>query len=51
MERHAGVLFEGGNWEMLITFRLQELERREKGLSHEEPQVFSYLQKYRGSLL
>ncbi|XP_072998131.1 NAD(P)H-quinone oxidoreductase subunit S, chloroplastic [Typha latifolia] len=27
----AGVLFEGGNWDKLITFRLDELERREKG--------------------
>lgn len=27
----AGVLFEGGNWDRLITFRLDELERREKG--------------------
>ncbi|KAL3652778.1 hypothetical protein CASFOL_002459 [Castilleja foliolosa] len=27
----AGVLFEGGNWDKLITFRLEELERREKG--------------------
>ncbi|RDX75567.1 NAD(P)H-quinone oxidoreductase subunit S, chloroplastic, partial [Mucuna pruriens] len=27
----AGVLFEGGNWDRLITFRLEELERREKG--------------------
>lgn len=27
----AGVLFEGGNWDTLITFRLDELERREKG--------------------
>ena len=27
----AGVLFEGGNWDRLITFRLNELERREKG--------------------
>ncbi|GMQ05739.1 hypothetical protein CsSME_00050642 [Camellia sinensis var. sinensis] len=27
----AGVLFEGGNWDRLITFRLDELERRGKG--------------------
>ncbi|KAK1293986.1 hypothetical protein QJS10_CPA16g01803 [Acorus calamus] len=27
----AGVLFEGGNWDKLISFRLNELERREKG--------------------
>lgn len=27
----AGVLFEGGNWDRLATFRLDELERREKG--------------------
>ncbi|KAM7525873.1 hypothetical protein LguiA_015775 [Lonicera macranthoides] len=27
----AGVLFEGGNWDRLITFNLNELERREKG--------------------
>ncbi|KAL3498992.1 hypothetical protein ACH5RR_041724 [Cinchona calisaya] len=27
----AGVLFEGGNWDTLITFRLEELERRQKG--------------------
>lgn len=27
----AGVLFEGGNWDKLLTFRLDELERREKG--------------------
>ncbi|PIA43465.1 hypothetical protein AQUCO_01900099v1 [Aquilegia coerulea] len=27
----AGVLFEGGNWDKLITFRLDELERRDKG--------------------
>ncbi|XP_043726033.1 NAD(P)H-quinone oxidoreductase subunit S, chloroplastic [Telopea speciosissima] len=27
----AGVLFEGGNWDKLITFRLDELQRREKG--------------------
>ncbi|KAJ8620361.1 hypothetical protein MRB53_028890 [Persea americana] len=27
----AGVLFEGGNWDKLITFNLSELERREKG--------------------
>lgn len=27
----VGVLFEGGNWDKLLTFRLDELERREKG--------------------
>uniref|UniRef100_A0A0F7CYV1 Chlororespiratory reduction31 n=1 Tax=Apostasia odorata TaxID=280455 RepID=A0A0F7CYV1_9ASPA len=27
----AGVLFEGGNWDKLLTFRLHELERRDKG--------------------
>ncbi|KAL0919064.1 hypothetical protein M5K25_011133 [Dendrobium thyrsiflorum] len=27
----AGVLFEGGNWDKLLTFKLHELERREKG--------------------
>lgn len=27
----AGVLFEGGNWDKLVTFNLDELERREKG--------------------
>lgn len=27
----AGVLFEGGNWDKLLTFDLVELERREKG--------------------
>ncbi|KAD3641455.1 hypothetical protein R6Q59_004105 [Mikania micrantha] len=27
----AGVLFEGGNWDRLITFKLNELERRDKG--------------------
>ncbi|XP_010909311.1 NAD(P)H-quinone oxidoreductase subunit S, chloroplastic [Elaeis guineensis] len=27
----VGVLFEGGNWDKLITFRLDELERRDKG--------------------
>ncbi|GMH22642.1 hypothetical protein Nepgr_024485 [Nepenthes gracilis] len=27
----AGVLFEGGTWDKLITFRLEELQRREKG--------------------
>ncbi|XWS50092.1 hypothetical protein CRYUN_Cryun12cG0058800 [Craigia yunnanensis] len=28
----AGILFEGGNWDRLVTFRLDELERREKCL-------------------
>ncbi|CAN4077578.1 unnamed protein product [Withania somnifera] len=27
----AAVLFEGGNWDRLISFKLEELERREKG--------------------
>ncbi|KAJ0980052.1 hypothetical protein J5N97_015526 [Dioscorea zingiberensis] len=27
----VGVLFEGGNWDKLLTFRLDELERRDKG--------------------
>jgi len=27
----VGVLFEGGNWDKLITFRMNDLERREKG--------------------
>ncbi|XP_022733477.1 NAD(P)H-quinone oxidoreductase subunit S, chloroplastic-like [Durio zibethinus] len=33
----AGVLFEGGNWDRLITFRLDELERREKGPPTKNP--------------
>lgn len=33
----AGVLFEGGNWDRLITFRLEELERREKGPPMKNP--------------
>uniref|UniRef100_A0A0F7GZW5 Chlororespiratory reduction31 n=1 Tax=Erodium texanum TaxID=28960 RepID=A0A0F7GZW5_EROTE len=33
----AGVLFEGGNWDKLITFRLDELERREKGPPAKNP--------------
>lgn len=33
----AGVLFEGGNWDRLITFRLEELERREKGPPGKNP--------------
>ncbi|XP_057454544.1 NAD(P)H-quinone oxidoreductase subunit S, chloroplastic [Lotus japonicus] len=33
----AGVLFEGGNWDKLITFRLDELERREKGPPMKNP--------------
>ncbi|KAI4315529.1 hypothetical protein L6164_028327 [Bauhinia variegata] len=33
----AGVLFEGGNWDKLITFRLEELERREKGPPMKNP--------------
>ncbi|GLJ20165.1 hypothetical protein SUGI_0366100, partial [Cryptomeria japonica] len=27
----AGVLFEGGNWDKLVTFKLEDLERRSKG--------------------
>lgn len=27
----AGVLFEGGNWDKLVTFKLSDLERRSKG--------------------
>uniref|UniRef100_A0A0F7GZX7 Chlororespiratory reduction31 n=1 Tax=Pelargonium hortorum TaxID=4031 RepID=A0A0F7GZX7_PELHO len=34
----AGVLFEGGNWDRLVTFRLEELERREKGPPAKNPQ-------------
>lgn len=33
----AGVLFEGGNWDRLITFRLEELERRDKGPPGKNP--------------
>uniref|UniRef100_A0A0F7CYV7 Chlororespiratory reduction31 n=1 Tax=Pelargonium tetragonum TaxID=122197 RepID=A0A0F7CYV7_9ROSI len=33
----AGVLFEGGNWDRLVTFRLEELERREKGPPAKNP--------------
>uniref|UniRef100_A0A0F7GYB1 Chlororespiratory reduction31 n=1 Tax=Hypseocharis bilobata TaxID=253189 RepID=A0A0F7GYB1_9ROSI len=33
----AGVLFEGGNWDRLVTFRLEELERREKGPPGKNP--------------
>ncbi|KAK8584236.1 hypothetical protein V6N13_109633 [Hibiscus sabdariffa] len=33
----AGVLFEGGNWDRLVTFRLDELERREKGPPMKNP--------------
>ncbi|XP_031280919.1 NAD(P)H-quinone oxidoreductase subunit S, chloroplastic [Pistacia vera] len=33
----VGVLFEGGNWDRLITFRLDELERREKGPPGKNP--------------
>ncbi|GKV40035.1 hypothetical protein SLEP1_g47716 [Rubroshorea leprosula] len=33
----AGVLFEGGNWDRLITFRLEELERRDKGPPMKNP--------------
>ena len=27
----AGVIFEGGHWDRLVTFGLEEVERREKG--------------------
>ncbi|KAJ6703450.1 putative proteinD(P)H-QUINONE OXIDOREDUCTASE SUBUNIT S CHLOROPLASTIC [Salix viminalis] len=33
----AGVIFEGGNWDKLVTFRLEELERREKGPPGKNP--------------
>ncbi|CAK7335724.1 unnamed protein product [Dovyalis caffra] len=33
----AGVIFEGGNWDRLVTFRLEELERREKGPPGKNP--------------
>ena len=33
----AGVLFEGGNWDKLITFRLEELQRRDKGPPMKNP--------------
>lgn len=33
----AGVLFEGGNWDRLITFRLDELQRRDKGPPGKNP--------------
>ncbi|XP_034216368.1 NAD(P)H-quinone oxidoreductase subunit S, chloroplastic [Prunus dulcis] len=33
----AGVLFEGGNWDRLITFRLGELLRRDKGPPGKNP--------------
>uniref|UniRef100_A0A2P2PI46 NADPH-quinone oxidoreductase subunit Sic n=1 Tax=Rhizophora mucronata TaxID=61149 RepID=A0A2P2PI46_RHIMU len=33
----AGVLFEGGNWDRLITFGLEELERRDKGPPGKNP--------------
>lgn len=33
----VGVLFEGGNWDRLITFRMEELERREKGPPGKNP--------------
>ncbi|CAI0441145.1 unnamed protein product [Linum tenue] len=33
----AGVLLEGGVWDRLITFRLEELERREKGPPGKNP--------------
>uniref|UniRef100_A0A0F7GYA7 Chlororespiratory reduction31 n=1 Tax=Francoa sonchifolia TaxID=23250 RepID=A0A0F7GYA7_9ROSI len=33
----AGVLFEGGNWDRLVTFRLDELQRREKGPPMKNP--------------
>ncbi|KAJ4828894.1 hypothetical protein Tsubulata_013768 [Turnera subulata] len=33
----AGVLLEGGNWDRLITFRLEELQRRDKGPPGKNP--------------
>ncbi|MEN9253041.1 MAG: NAD(P)H dehydrogenase subunit NdhS [Thermostichales cyanobacterium BF4_bins_65] len=30
VDDHAGVLFEGGNWDKLVTFRLSELDVLEK---------------------
>ncbi|KAG5249441.1 NAD(P)H-quinone oxidoreductase [Salix suchowensis] len=33
----AGVIFEGGNWDKLVTFRLEELELREKGPPGKNP--------------
>ncbi|KAK0587740.1 hypothetical protein LWI29_027951 [Acer saccharum] len=33
----AGVLFEGGNWDRLVTFRLDELQRRDKGPPGKNP--------------
>ncbi|KAJ6943645.1 NAD(P)H-quinone oxidoreductase subunit S [Populus alba x Populus x berolinensis] len=33
----AGVIFEGGNWDKLVSFRLEELERREKGPPGKNP--------------
>ncbi|XP_061340162.1 NAD(P)H-quinone oxidoreductase subunit S, chloroplastic [Gastrolobium bilobum] len=33
----AGVLFEGGVWDRLVTFRVEELERREKGPPMKNP--------------
>lgn len=33
----VGVLFEGGNWDKLITFRLDELEQRDKGPPGKNP--------------
>uniref|UniRef100_A0A8I6XGY2 Uncharacterized protein n=1 Tax=Hordeum vulgare subsp. vulgare TaxID=112509 RepID=A0A8I6XGY2_HORVV len=35
----VGVLFEGGNWDRLITFGVDGLEGRAKGPAHGEPQV------------
>ncbi|KAJ8436556.1 hypothetical protein Cgig2_031497 [Carnegiea gigantea] len=35
----AGVLFEGGNWDRLVTFRLEELERRETGPPGTNPKL------------
>ncbi|KAI9174170.1 hypothetical protein LWI28_013129 [Acer negundo] len=33
----AGVLFEGGNWDRLVTFRLDELQHRDKGPPGKNP--------------
>lgn len=40
----VGVLFEGGNWDRLITIRLQELERREKGPRMKNPRPAAFEQ-------
>ena len=42
----AGVLFEGGIWDRLITFRLDELERREKGPPGKNPRSVIIEEQY-----